>query len=94
MEVSPSRRFEKTLIFPTCKHSHTLPIEKPANLSQPSYGATYENQEFSHPAYIATYELPFLQGFYKGKCNFFSQEKFFSLLSSGTQATDPSEGNR
>jgi hypothetical protein len=64
------------------------------NLSQPSYGATYENQTFSHPAYIETYELPFLWGFYKGKCNFFSQEKFFSLLSSGTQATDPSEGNR
>jgi hypothetical protein len=53
-------------------------------ISHPSYGATYENQAFSHPAYIATCELPFLQGFYKGKCNFFSQEKFFSLLSSGT----------
>jgi hypothetical protein len=76
-----------------CRHSCTLPIEKPVNISHPSYGATYENQAFSHPAYIATYELPFLQGFYKGKCNFFSQEKFFSLLSSGTQATDPSEGN-
>jgi hypothetical protein len=93
MEVSPSRRFEKMLFFPTCKHSLTLPIVKPANLSQPSYGTTCENQEFSHPAYIATYEIPFLEGFYKGKCNFFSQEKFFSLLSSGTQATDPSEGN-
>jgi hypothetical protein len=94
MEVSPSRRFEKMLIFPTCKNSHTLPIEQLVNLSQPSYGATYENQAFSHLAYIATCELPFLQGFYKGKCNFFSQEKFFSLLSSGTQAIDPSEGNR
>jgi hypothetical protein len=36
----------------------------------------------------------FYRAFYKGKCNFFSQEKFFSLLSSRTQATDPSEGNR
>jgi hypothetical protein len=62
-------------------------------ISHPSYGATCENQAFLHPAYIATYELPFLQGFYKGKCNFFSQEKFFSLLSSGTQAIDPSKGN-
>jgi hypothetical protein len=35
----------------------------------------------------------FLYGFYKEKCNFFSQEKFFCLVSSGTQATDPSEGN-
>jgi hypothetical protein len=93
MEVSPSRRYEKMLVFPTCKHSCTLPIVQLANLSQPSYGATYENRAFSHPAYIATYELPFLQGFYKGKCNFFSQEKLFSLLSLGTQATDPSEGN-
>jgi hypothetical protein len=94
MEVSPSRRFEKTLIFPMCRHSCTLHIEKTANLSQPSYGATYENQAFSQPAYIATCEHPFLWGFYKGKCNFISQEKFFSLLSSGTQATNPSEGNR
>jgi hypothetical protein len=81
------------LVFPTCRHSHTLPIEQPTNIYHPSYGATYENQEFSHPAYIETCELPFLQGFYKGKCNFFSQENFFSLLSSGTQATDPSKGN-
>jgi hypothetical protein len=72
-------------------HSRTLPIEQPVNISHPSYGATCENQAFSHPAYIATCEIPFLQGFYKGKCNFFSQEKFFSLLSLGIQATDPSE---
>jgi hypothetical protein len=94
MEVSPSRRFEKMLIFPTCRHSHTLSIVKPANLLQPRYGETCENQAFSHPAYIETCELPFLQGFHKGKCNFFSQEKFFSLLSSRTQATDPSEGKK
>jgi hypothetical protein len=93
MEVSPSRRFKKTLVFPTCKHSRTLPIEQPVNLSQPIYGATCENQAFLHPAYTTTCELSFLQGFYKGKCNFFSQEKFFSLLSSGIQATNPSEGN-
>jgi hypothetical protein len=93
MEVSPSRRYKKTLVFPMCKHSRTLPIVQPANLSQPNYGATYENRTFLHPTYIETYKLPFLQGFYKGKCNFFSQEKFFSLLSLGTQATDPSEGN-
>jgi hypothetical protein len=30
--------------------------------------------------------------FYRGKHNFFSQEKFISLLSLGIQATDPSEG--
>jgi hypothetical protein len=69
-------------------------IEQPVNILHPSYGATCENQAFSHPAHIATRELPFLQGFYKGKCNFFSQEKFFSFLSSGIQAIDPSEGNR
>ena len=65
-------------------------MEQPVNLSQPSYGATYENQAFSHPAYITACELHFLQGFYKGKWNVFSQEKFFSPLSLGTQATDPS----
>jgi hypothetical protein len=65
MEVSPSRIFEKTLVFPTCKHSRTLPIEQPANLSQPNYGATCENQAFSHPAYIATCELPFYRVFTK-----------------------------
>jgi hypothetical protein len=64
------------------------------NLSQPSYGATYENQAFSHPAYIATCELPFLWGFYKGECKLFSQEKFFCLPYLETQAIDPSEGNR
>jgi hypothetical protein len=31
--------------------------------------------------------------FYKGKRIFFSQGKFFSLLSLGIQATDPSKGN-
>jgi hypothetical protein len=46
-----------------CRHSRTLPIEQPANLSQPSYGATYENHAFLHPAYIATCELPFYKVF-------------------------------
>jgi hypothetical protein len=32
MEVSPSRSIEKMLIFPTYEHSHTLPIEQPANI--------------------------------------------------------------
>jgi hypothetical protein len=94
MEVSPSRRFEKTLVFPMCKHSRTLLIVKPTNYSHRSYDAAYKNQAFSHPPYIVTCKLPFLQGFYKGKCNFFSQEKFFSLLSSGTQATGLSEGKK
>jgi hypothetical protein len=38
MEVSPSRRFEKTLVFPTCKHSRTLPIDHPVNSSHPKSG--------------------------------------------------------
>jgi hypothetical protein len=63
MEVSPSRRFEKTLIFPMCKHSRTLLIVKPVNCSHPSYDATYENQAFSHPNTQATYELPFYKVF-------------------------------
>ena len=81
MEVSPSRRFKKMLVFPTCKHSRTLPIEKPTNISHPRYGATYENQAFSHPTYIENCELPFLQGFYKGKLNFFLMKSYspFSL---------------
>jgi hypothetical protein len=34
------------------------------------------------------------RGFYKGKYNFFSQGKFFSLLSSRIQALDPSKDKR
>jgi hypothetical protein len=84
MEVSPSRRFEKTLVFPTWKHFRTLPIEKPTNISHPSYGATCENQAFSHPAYITTYELPFYKVFTRENVTSFLRKKFFSLLSSGT----------
>jgi hypothetical protein len=80
MEVSPSRRFEKTLVFPTCRHSRTLPIEQPANLSQPSYGATYENQAFSHPAYIATCELPFYRVFTKENATSFLRKSSSAFL--------------
>jgi hypothetical protein len=65
MEVSPSRRFEKTLVFPTCKHSRTLPIEHTVNSLRPRYDATYENQTFSHPIYNATCDLPFYRVFTK-----------------------------
>jgi hypothetical protein len=74
MEVSPSRRLKKTLVFPTYENSRTLPIEKPANLSQPSYGATCENQAFSHPAYIATCELLFYRVFTRENATSFLRE--------------------
>jgi hypothetical protein len=60
MEVSPSRIFKKTLVFPSCKHSRTLPIEQTANSLRPNYDAACENQALSHPSYNAAYELPFL----------------------------------
>ena len=81
MEVSPSRIFEKMLVFPTSRHSHTLPIEKPAKISHPSYGATCENHAFSHPAYIATCELPFYKVFTQENVTSFLRKSYspFSL---------------
>jgi hypothetical protein len=76
MEVSPSRSIEKMLIFPTYEHSHTLLIEKPVNLSQPSYGATYENQAFSHPSHSAACENHLLIGFLQREMQLLFSGKF------------------
>jgi hypothetical protein len=52
-------------------------------ISCPSYSEACGNQAFPHPSYGAAYENPPKHGFYRGKHNFFSQGKFFSLLSLG-----------
>jgi hypothetical protein len=71
------------ITFPMYEGRRELAIVQLAEILCPSYSATYGNQAFPHPSYGATRGNPPNNGFYKGKHNFISQEKFFSLLSLG-----------
>jgi hypothetical protein len=59
----------------------TLPMQSKIHCE--AYGEIYANKH-----------KPTKTSVYKGKYNFFSQGKFFSLISLGIQATDPSKGNK
>jgi hypothetical protein len=80
-------------IFPMYEGHCDMAIVQLAEIPHPSYSAACRNQVCPHPNYGAAYGNPPKYGVYRGKHNFFSQGKFFSLLSLGIQATNLSEGN-